>query len=210
VEKDVKELRADMESRSVTINSTSQLPTLPVICTPPKVLSPPSLAWVPSPLVLAPTLLVTPPLSTSPADPPGLSKPIPFLPPITETTPPTPLKPKPDLGPIVHAIDPVTPEEAHPPHPLSPSITGVVLFSLLLLHHRGSCHWLVSSQPAFLEPSGKCPDPEPPLVCLLNMFYFALFLIFYFYIIFQFPTLIYNVLFILFLFFLHLLLITST
>jgi hypothetical protein len=66
VEKDVKELRADKESRSVTINSTSELPTLPVIPTPLKVLSQPSLAWVPSPPSPAPTPLVLPPTSCLP------------------------------------------------------------------------------------------------------------------------------------------------
>jgi hypothetical protein len=163
VEKDVKELKADIASRSVTLSSTPQLPIPPMVPTPPKVWSPPSLSWVPSPPPPAPTLLVTPPLPASPAVPPGLSKPIQHLPSITETTPPTPLKPKPDLGPVVHTLDPVTPEKAHPPHPPSLSTTGVVLFSLLLLHHRGS-HWLVSFQPVFLEPSGNCPDPEPPPV----------------------------------------------
>lgn len=169
VEKDVKELRADMESRSVTINSTSQLPTLPVIPTPPKVLSPPSLAWVPSPPSPAvPTPLVLPPTLASPAVPPGLNKPLPPLPPTTETTHSRPPKSKPDLEPFVHTIDPVTPEKAHPPHPPSLSTTGVVLFSLLLLHHQGSYHWLVIFQPEFLEPSGICPDPEPPPFCSGN------------------------------------------
>jgi hypothetical protein len=169
VVKDVKELKADMASRSVTVSSTPQLPIPPMVPAPPKVQSPPTLSWVPSLPAPAPILLVTPPLPLSPAVPPGLSKPTQSLPPITETTPPTPLKPKPDLGPVVHTIDPVTPEKAHPPHPPSLSTTGVVLFSLLLLHHQGSYHWLVIFQPEFLEPSGSRPDPEPPpgldLVC---------------------------------------------
>jgi hypothetical protein len=163
VEKDVKELKADMAFRSVTINSTPQLPIPPMIPTPPKVQSPHSLAWVPSLPAPAPILLVTP-LPLSPAVPPGLSKPIQYLLSISETTPPAPPKPKPDLGPAVHTIVPVTPEKAHPPHPLSPSITGVVLFSLLLLHHRGSHHWPVGLQLVPLKLLGNRPDPEPPLV----------------------------------------------
>ena len=104
VEKDLKELKAEMASRSVTISSTPQLPIPPMVPTPPKVRSPPSLALVSSHTAPAPILLVTPPLPLSPAVPPGLSKPTQFLPPITETTPPTPLKPKLDLGPVVHTI----------------------------------------------------------------------------------------------------------
>jgi hypothetical protein len=188
VEKDVKELKADMAARSVTISSIPQLPIPPMVPTPPKIQSPPSLAWVPSLPAPAPIPLVKP-LPLSPAVPPGLSKPIPFLPPITETTPPTPLKPKPDLGPVVRTIVPVTPEKAHPPHPLSPSITGVVLFSLLLLHHGGSCHWPVVLQLVFSRPFGKRPDPEPPpavhhstvLRSELDNFLFASFHYFYFY-----------------------------
>ena len=166
LQQDVKELRADMASkpRSVAITSTPQLPTSPVV------LSPSSLTWVPS-LFPAPipahTPLVLPPIHVPPAVPPGLQKPTPLLPTTTETIP-TPPKPKPDLGLVVHTTVHVSPEKAPPPHPLSPSTTGVVLFSLLLLHYRGSYHWLVIFQTAFLEPSGIRPDPEPPPFCRGN------------------------------------------
>jgi hypothetical protein len=168
-----REFKAGMalEARSALSSPTPQLatptvappsPTIPVVSTSPKVLSLPSLAWVPSPPSPAPAPAVLSPLLTSPAVPPGLKKPTQSLPPTTESTPHTFPTPKPDLGPVVHTIVHVTPEKASPPHPLSTSTTGVVLFSLLLLHHRGSCHWPVVLQLVISKPSGNRPDPEPP------------------------------------------------
>jgi hypothetical protein len=154
--KELKELKADMASRSVTITPTPQLPTPPVVRTPP------SLTWVSSPPSTAPTLLVLPPTLASSVAPPNLNKPLPPLPPTAESPPPTFPTPKPDLGPVVHTSTLVSPKKAPPPHLPSPSITGVVLFSLLLLHYRGSYHWLVSRQPGFSKRLGICPDPEPP------------------------------------------------
>ena len=146
---------SEMASRSVTVIPTPKLPT------PPRVLSPPSLAWVPSPPSIAQTPLVLPTILAAPTVPPGLKKPTHLLPLTTETIP-TPPKLKPDLGPVVHTIVYVIPKKAPPPHPPSSSITGVVLFSLLLLHYQGSYHWLVTGQYRVLEPPGKRPDPEPP------------------------------------------------
>jgi hypothetical protein len=153
VTKDVKELKADMAARSVTISSTPQLPIPPRVHTPPKIQSLCSLAWVPSP-----------PVPASPMFPPGLQKPRQSLPPTTETTLSSPPQPKPDLGPFVHTTVTVTPKKAFSPHPPSLSTTGVVLFSLLLLHHRGSCHGPVVLQLVISQPSGNRPDPEPPPV----------------------------------------------
>jgi hypothetical protein len=161
---DVKGLRMDMAARSVTISSTPQLPISPMVHTPPQVRSLPSLAWVPSPPSITPILLVTHPVPASPMFPPGLQKPRQSLPHTTETILSSPPQPKPDLGPVVHTIVLVTPEEAHPPHPILPSTTGVVLFSLLLLHHRGSHHGPVVLQLVISKPSGNRPDPEPPPV----------------------------------------------
>jgi hypothetical protein len=160
--KELKEVKADMAARSVTTSSTPQLPIPPVVHTSPKVQLLPTLAWVPSPLSPTPTLWFTPPVTAPPMFPPGLHRPRQTLPPTTEITLSPPLQPKPDLEPVVQTTVTVTPEEAFPPHLPSPSTTGVVLFSLLLLHHRGSCHWPVVLQLVISKPSGIHPDPEPP------------------------------------------------
>jgi hypothetical protein len=174
--KEFEEHRADIASRSVTISSSPQLPTAPVVMeprsveirptpklpTPPVVRLPPSLTWVSSPTSTAPTPLVLPPTLASPVAPPNFNKPLPPLPPTADSPPPTFPTAKPDLGLVVHTIVHVSPEKAPPPHPFSPSITGVVLFSLLLLYYQGSYHWLESQQPGFSKRLGICPDPEPP------------------------------------------------
>ena len=64
--------------------------------------------------------------------------------------------------PVVHTIVHGSPRKAPPPHPCSSSTTGVILFSLLLLHHQGSCHWPELGQPGFSEQFWIHPDSEPP------------------------------------------------
>jgi hypothetical protein len=74
VTKELKEVKADMAARSVTISPTLQLPIPPVVHTSPKVQLLPTLAWVPSPSSPTPILLVTHPVPASPMFPPGLQK----------------------------------------------------------------------------------------------------------------------------------------